>query len=144
MGSSKYRQGVFWPKNKEKFIGTKAVFRSGLELKFMRFCDDNPNVVKWSSESVVVPYVSPFDNKTHRYYVDNFVMIKEGNILKKYLIEIKPLRQTTPPTTKYKKKKHLLYEQKQWIINSTKWDAARKYAKRKGYEFKIITDKDLK
>jgi hypothetical protein len=71
-------------------------------------------------------------------------MIKEGNILKKYLIEIKPLRQTTPPTTKYKKKKHLLYEQKQWIINSTKWDAARKYAKRKGYEFKIITDKDLK
>ena len=58
MGSSKYRQGVFWPKNKEKFIGTKAIFRSGLELKFMRFCDGNPNVVKWSSESVVVPYVS--------------------------------------------------------------------------------------
>lgn len=144
MASSKYRQGTFTPKNKEKFIGTVAQFRSGLELKFMRFCDNNPNVIKWSSENVVIPYVSPFDNKTHRYYVDNFVMIKEGNTVKKYLIEIKPSRQTAPPTTKYKKKSHLIYEQKQWIINQSKWDAARKFAKKKGFEFKIITEKDLK
>ena len=144
MGSSRYRQGIFRPKNKDKFIGTKAIYRSGLELKFMRFCDNNPNVLKWSSENVVVPYVSPFDNKTHRYYIDNFIMIKEGNIIKKYLIEIKPFRQTSPPKTKYRKKEHLIYEQKQWIINNSKWEAARKFAKRKGYEFKIITEKDFR
>ena len=144
MASSKYRQGVFTPKNKEKFIGTSAMFRSGLELRFMRFCDNNPNVIKWSSENVIIPYISPFDNKTHRYYVDNFVMIKEDNEVKKYLIEIKPSRQTKPPTTKYKKKKHLIYEQKQWVINSCKWKAAVEYAKRTGCEFKIITEKDLK
>jgi hypothetical protein len=144
MASSKYRQGVFTPKNKEKFIGTSAMFRSGLELRFMRFCDNNPNVIKWSSENVIIPYISPFDNKTHRYYVDNFVMIKEDSEVKKYLIEIKPFRQTKPPTTKYKKKKHLIYEQKQWVINSCKWKAAIEYAKRTGCEFKIITEKDLK
>ena len=67
--SSKYRQGIFIPSNKEKFLGTKAIYRSGLELKFMRFCDNNPNVVKWGSENVIIPYISPLDGRGHRYYV---------------------------------------------------------------------------
>lgn len=144
MSSKKYRQGVFTPKNGDKFIGTKAVYRSGLELKFFRFCDDNPNVLKWSSENVVVPYVSPLDGKVHRYFVDNYIMLKEGDDIKKYLIEIKPSKQTKPPTTKYKKKQHIIYEQRQWVVNSSKWESARKFAKKKGWEFIIITEKDLK
>jgi hypothetical protein len=80
--SSKYKQGTYRPKNPDKFIGSTATYRSGLELKFFRFCDYNPNIVKWSSESVVVPYISPIDGKVHRYFVDNYVVIKEGNILK--------------------------------------------------------------
>ena len=68
----KWRQGVFTPTNSEKFIGSKAVYRSGLELKFFRFCDTNPNVLKWGSENVVVPYKSPLDNRVHKYYVDNY------------------------------------------------------------------------
>ena len=144
MSSKKYRQGIFTPKNGDKFIGTKAVYRSGLELKFFRFCDDNPNVLKWSSENVVVPYISPLDGRVHRYFVDNYIMLKEGNDVKKYLIEIKPSKQTKPPTTKYKKKQHILYEQRQWVINSSKWESARKFAKKKGWEFIIITEKDLK
>ena len=144
MSSKKYRQGIFTPKNASKFIGTKAVYRSGLELKFFRFCDDNPNVVKWSSENVVVPYISPLDGKVHRYFVDNFIIIKEGDITKRYLIEIKPYKQTKPPTTKYKKKQHIIYEQKQWVVNNSKWESAKKFAKKKGWEFIIITEKDLK
>jgi hypothetical protein len=144
MASKKYRQGVFTPKNQSKFIGTKAVYRSGLELKFFRFCDDNKNILKWSSENVVVPYVSPVDGRVHRYFVDNYIQVKEGNNVKNYLVEIKPFRQTKPPATKYKKKQHLLYEQKQWAINTSKWESARKYAKQKGWEFIIITEKDLK
>lgn len=141
--SSKYRQGIFTPKNKDKFLGSKAVYRSGLELKFMRFCDNNPNVIKWGSENIVVPYVSPIDRKVHRYFVDNFVVIKEGNILKKYLIEIKPSKQTQPPTTKYKKKEHLIYEQAMYTVNQAKWAAARDFCKKKGLEFLIITERDL-
>ena len=144
MPNKRYRQGVFTPKKQDKFIGKKAIYRSGLELKFFRFCDDNPNILKWSSENVVVPYIHPVDGRVHRYFVDNYIKIREGENIKEYLVEIKPYRQTSPPTTKYKKKQHLLYEQKQWAVNQSKWKSARHFAKKQGWEFIIITEKDLK
>jgi hypothetical protein len=142
--NAKYRQGVFTPTNKDKFLGSTAIYRSGLELKFMRFCDNNPNVIKWGSENVIVPYISPLDGRAHKYYVDNFVIIKEGNVIKKYLIEIKPSKQTLPPETKYKKKQHLIYEQSMYIKNQAKWQAAREFCKKKGLDFLILTEKHLK
>lgn len=142
--NSKYRQGVFVPKNADKFVGTKAIYRSGLELKFMRFCDNNPNVIKWGSENVVIPYISPLDGRAHRYFVDNFVIIKEGEKIGKYLIEIKPSKQTQPPQTKYKKREHLIYEQSMYAVNQAKWTAAREFCKKKGLQFLILTEKDLK
>lgn len=144
MSSKRFRQGVFVPINQDKFIGTRAFYRSGLELKFMRFCDTNPNVLKWGSENVIVPYISPIDHKVHRYFVDNFVMIKENDIVTKYLIEIKPEKQTLPPATKYKKREHLIYEQATYAVNTSKWEAARKVCQQKGWKFLIITEKHLK
>jgi hypothetical protein len=141
--NSKYRQGYFIPRNKEKFIGDKAIYRSGLELSFFRLCDESSNILKWGSESIIVPYISPLDNKIHRYFVDNYIVLKSGDVIKKYLIEIKPHKQTLPPSTKYRKKQHLIYEQKQWIVNNAKWESAREWAKKHGMEFKIITDKDI-
>ena len=144
MSDKRFRQGVFIPVNKDKFIGSKAFYRSGLELKFMRFCDSNPNVLKWGSENVIVPYISPVDSKVHRYFVDNFVVIKENNKTVKYLIEIKPERQTKPPTVKYRKKEHLIYEQATYAVNTAKWEAAKKMCVQKGWQFLIITEKHLK
>ena len=141
--SKKWRQGEFVPKNKDKFIGTKAVYRSGLELKFFRFCDNNKNVIKWGSENVIVPYTSPLDGRVHRYFVDNYVVIKEGTEIKKYLVEIKPSKQTKPPQTKYRKKQHLLYEQRAYVINQAKWEAARKYSKKRDLTFIILTEREL-
>ena len=141
--SSKYRQGIFTPINKDKFMGSTATYRSGLELKFMRFCDNNINVLKWGSENVIVPYISPLDGRVHKYYVDNFVVIKEGSQIKKYLIEIKPSKQTQAPNTKYKKKEHLIYEQSAWVINQAKWNAAKELCKKKGFDFLILTEKHL-
>ena len=139
----KWRQGIFIPNNIDKFIGERAIYRSGLELKFFRFCDNNENVLKWGSENVVVPYRSPLDNRMHRYYVDNFIVIKEGSEIKKYLVEIKPYKQTLKPTTKYKKKQHIIYEQKAYITNQAKWEAAKKYGKKRGYSFIILTENEL-
>ena len=139
----KWRQGIFTPKNQDKFIGSKAVYRSGLELKFFRFCDDNPNVLEWGSENIIVPYISPLDNRAHRYYVDNYIAIKEGTEVVKYLVEIKPSKQTKPPTTKYRKRQHLIYEQKQYVINQAKWKAAKEFCKKKGLTFIILTEKEL-
>jgi len=139
----RFTQGIFIPRNKSKFVGSKAVYRSSLELRFMKFCDNNSNVLKWGSENIIVPYVSALDGKVHRYFVDNYVMIKEGDIIKKYLVEIKPSKQCLPPTTKYKKKSNLIYEQSMYIVNQCKWKAAREFCKKHGMEFLIITEKEL-
>ena len=139
----KWRQGIFVPKNQDKFIGSKAIYRSGLELKFFRFCDDNPNVLEWGSENIIVPYISPLDNRAHKYYVDNYIAIKEGTNVVKYLVEIKPSKQTKPPTTKYRKRQHLIYEQRQYVVNQAKWKAAKEFCRKKGLTFIILTEKEL-
>jgi len=140
----RFKQGIFTPKHQHKFIGSKAVYRSSFELKFFRWADENSNVLVWGSENIIVPYISPVDGKAHRYYVDNFVVIKEGAQTKKYLIEIKPFSQTQPPqTSKRKKQQTIVYEQVQWVVNNAKWSAAKAYAKKHDAEFLIITEKDL-
>ena len=37
----------------------------------------------------------------------------------------------------------MIYEQRTWVINQAKWEAARKWAEKKGYEFLILTEKEL-
>ena len=90
---SGYKQGVFKPQNSKKYLGSSyPVYRSGWELKFFRWADLNERVLAWGSETIIVPYINPLDNKVHRYFVDNFVIFKdkEGN-KQKFLIEINDL-----------------------------------------------------
>jgi trans-aconitate methyltransferase len=55
----------------------------------MKWCDDNISIVEWGSETIIIPYISPIDNKIHRYFVDFYVKIKnKNNLIEKYLIEI--------------------------------------------------------
>lgn len=140
-----FRQGVYRPKIFEKYKGKQyPIYRSGWELKFFKWCDNNPNVLAWNSESVVIPYTSPLDNRIHRYFVDGLITIKESTGIKTYLIEIKPSSQVNPPQPKkYKRKTTMLYEQRTYVINRAKWDAAEKWAAKKGIEFKILTEKEL-
>lgn len=139
-------RGMYQPKNPHKYAGdsTKIVYRSSYEIRFMKWCDFNDGVLQWGSEEVIVPYVSPVDNKTHRYFVDFFVKIrtKEG-IIKKYLIEVKPFRFTQEPTIPKRKTKGFISEVMQWSVNNAKWDAARVLASSMGWEFMLITEKDL-
>jgi len=143
----KYRQGIYRPCHPEKYKGTwPVIFRSGLECSFMKWCDENSNVLEWSSESVVIPYVKPTDGRIHRYFVDNTVVLKDktGNV-HKYLIEIKPARETLPPV-KTPRKRHntLVAENYKYVINSAKWEAAKIWSEKNGYKFILITEKDLK
>ena len=141
----RFKQGIYRPQNQEKFIGDTAIFRSSIELKFFRFCDSNPNIIRWGSENVIIKYFDPVLSKNRKYHIDNYVEIKEGNTIKKYLVEIKPFKQTQEPkVTKKRKKAHLLYEQSQWMTNNQgKWPAAREFAKKHGMEFIIITEREL-
>lgn len=132
--------------NKDKYLGdyTNIWIRSSYELKFLHWCDNNPNVIQFSSEEIVIPYLSPKDNKIHRYFADAFIVTKDkNNNINKYLIEIKPFVQTLPPRDRSRKTKTYLNEVLTWGINSAKWEAAKKYCSIKGWEFKIITEKEL-
>ena len=140
-----FRQGVYKPVNPHKYDGaTFPRYLSSWELKFFKWCDRNPNVVKWSSENVCIPYISPVDGKMHRYYVDNVVHIKDGDSIIKYLIEIKPHKQTQPPKSHGNKKRTtVVYEQATWSINQAKWAAAKTWADKNKYIFQIVTEKDF-
>lgn len=143
----KYKQGYYNPINPHKYIGkAPIIYRSGLELKFMLWCDKTDTIQKWSSESIAIPYYDPVKKYQRKYYVDNYVEILEGDVLKRYLVEIKPYKQTIEPkATRGKKKSNLLYEQMQWITNSQgKWPACKEFAKKYGAEFIIITENELK
>lgn len=140
--------GKYKPQNIKKYVGdpSKVIYRSLLERRFMLFCDQNPNVLKWASEELAIPYISPLDNRMHRYYVDFIIEVKTANNeIKTYLVEIKPDKQTKKPkSTEKKSNKTFLKEMTTWAINTKKWQAAEQFAKENNWEFKIITEKSLR
>lgn len=139
----KYKQGTFNPSNPKKYTGTHPiVYRSGLELKMMGWLDKSSNILEWTSESVVVPYIHPKDGRVHRYFLDFSFKMKRDGKLKKYLVEVKPSRQTKPPSNRLSQKSYL-YESATYAVNMSKWDAAKQWSKKHGYEFIIITEKHL-
>jgi hypothetical protein len=142
----KYHQGKYKPKHPEKYSGdhTNIIYRSSWELKFLNWCDSSPNILKYSSEETVIPYRCGTDNRLHRYFVDFKIQVlsRDGNT-KTYLVEVKPLIQTSPPKFPGRQTKRYLTESLTFIKNQSKWKAATEYAKDRGWEFKIITEKDL-
>ena len=140
--TSRFRQCVFVPKNKEKYKGSFPILlRSSWEISIARVLDHNPNVVSWGSESVVIPYENPLTGRISRYFVDfNMTMKdKEGN-LKKFLIEIKPHAQTLPPS-QTRNTRSLQRRQAEYIKNQAKWKSASQWANSHGYVFTVITEK---
>tara|TARA_B100000959_G_scaffold285234_1_gene359332 strand:- start:2641 stop:3066 length:426 start_codon:yes stop_codon:yes gene_type:complete len=131
-------KGKFRPQNYKKYKGdpTNIVYRSGWELKFMKYLDRQPEVLRWSSEEVIIPYRSPIDNRLHRYYPDFWVKTTKGESL----IEIKPKKQTKPPKPNPKHKRRYLKEVKTWGINEAKWKAAQEFCENKGWKWQIITE----
>ena len=65
-------KGKYRPTHPSKYRGkpTNIIYRSLWELKFMKYCDSNKNILEWGSEEVIVPYRSPIDNRYHRYFPD--------------------------------------------------------------------------
>lgn len=110
----------------------------------MKYCDLSETVVRWGSEEVIIPYISPLDRKPHRYFVDFIVEMKtvDGGI-KTMLIEVKPKKQCSEPKKPKKRSRNYLYEAQTWITNCAKWKAAKEAAANRGWEFKVLTEDDL-
>ncbi len=139
-------KGKFNPSFPKKYIGNPSniVYRSLWELKFLKYCDTNENILEYASEELAIPYRSPIDGRIHRYFTYAYIKVKESDgSIKKYLIEIKPYKQTIPPTKPKKQTKGYIYEADEYAKNQSKWEAAIEYCKDRGWTFKVITEKEL-
>ena len=141
-----WRQGEYTPNNPEKYKGdlSNIIYRSSWELEAFEFCDNNKNVLFWSSEEIVIPYAMPMANGSVRpakYYPDLYMEYKraDGKIARD-LIEIKPHKQTQ--VSKSRNPKNKMYENAVHFKNQLKWEAARAWCGQNGLTFRILTEKE--
>ena len=131
-------KGKYRPNNPLKYKGDyrNIIYRSLWELKFMKYCDSNQNILEWGSEEFWLPYRSPLDNKVHRYFPDFYIKVREttGKI-NKMVIEVKPKKQCMEPKRPKKKTRGYIYEVREYARNQAKWKAAKSYCLDRGYEF---------
>ena len=136
-----YKQGHFEDKFKpQKYYGEyPIIYRSELEFKYMVSLERNPNVERWSSEKIVIPYFmkekinGKVVEKKHDYFTDFVVHMKSGNI---YVIEVKPYAQCP-------RYKNQIANDPVVYKNACKWNAAINWCKQNGMIFKVVTEKDI-
>ena len=138
-------KGWFRPKNPSKYKGnaTNIIYRSNWELRVMKWLDGNPAVIWWASEELPIPYVSPVDNRVHRYFPDFIVRTKRKDGSEQTsILEVKPHKQTMMPTQKRKTQRYLA-EVATYAVNQAKWKAADLFCKEHGWHFQLVTEKEL-
>ena len=134
------------PINPRKYNGNpnNIICRSSWERKFCQWCDRKENVISWASEEISNPYVSPKDNRIHKYYPDFLIKVKEhNNKIETYVVEVKPKKQTLPPKKKKKITKSYIYECTTYAVNQAKWKAADEFCRDNRINFKIVTEDEL-
>jgi hypothetical protein len=138
--SLKFSQGLYKVQNPEKYMGTSTPrYRSSWELTFMTFCDNNPSVHQWASESIKIPYRDPLTGKNTIYVPDFLIVYLDKNHSKHAeLIEIKPANQTL-----IEKVGKNPYNQAQYVKNMAKWSAANNWCKNNGLKFRVINEEDI-
>lgn len=137
--SHRFAKGKFTPKNPAKYVGiTVPMYRSSWEMSFMNFCDTNPNILKWASEAIKIPYRNPLTGKQTVYVPDFFIQyLDKNNKMNVELIEIKPASQQLQEKAKSK------LNQAMYIKNQAKWAAASIYCKQQGIKFRVLNENDL-
>ena len=139
-------KGFFKPRNPEKYRGdpTQVIYRSRWELKLMSYLDTHPDIIEWSSEEFCIPYISPVDNRMHRYFPDFKVKKKnQDGTIEVWIIEVKPAKQCVPPIKPKKVTKRFLQEAVTFSVNAAKWKAAKEFCADRQYKFMIFTEKEL-
>lgn len=147
-------RGKFKPKNPDKYKGdaTNVVFRSSLELKVMSKLDSSPNIIWWASEEIAIPYIDPTKKNSQgsygrprRYFPDLLYCRKNPDGTQTtVMVEIKPAKEAQPPVHKPgKKRRYIIAEEMTWATNSAKFEAAKAFCKKQGWEFAIMTEKEI-
>jgi hypothetical protein len=137
---AKFAQGIYEVKNPQKYIGKgKPRYRSGWEWTFMTFCDNNPHILQWASESIQIPYRNPLTGK-QTVYVPDFLVVYQNKTGKQIaeVVEIKPKKQTL-----IESKRASARDRAAVAVNHAKWAAARAFCTRMGITFRVVTETDL-
>jgi hypothetical protein len=136
---SKFAQGAYVVKNKAKYVGRGTPrYRSGWEHAFMRFLDNNDNILQWASESISIPYRNPITGKQSIYVPDFLITYKNrNNQMIAEVIEIKPKKQSVVES------KMKANERAVVAVNYAKWDSATKWCRKQGLLFRVITEDDM-
>jgi len=112
----------------------------------MEWCDTNEAVIWWNSEENRIPYYDPVSKKRRMYYPD-FLLARRcyDGIIREDLVEVKPSRQVKgPPVNPRKKTRGWLNEVYMYTTNMAKWQAASEWCEDRGYNFRLLTEKDVK
>lgn len=133
-------KGRFIPRHPQKYMGNaqNILFRSSWELTVMKFFDNSTSVSRWASEEVHLPYISPKDGRVHQYYPDFlFEMINANQEIERWLVEVKPLKETSIEHAK------TAYDRVALAVNEAKWKAAEMFCQVNNLKFKVITELDI-
>jgi hypothetical protein len=143
--NSRTKQGYFNISESTKYNGKtkKVIYRSSWEYKFCVWCEQNPNIQNWCSESVQIKYICPIENVTRNYYPDFWIKFTNGDT---WIIEVKPEREykivPEPPKRKTKKAIQNYIDLKKTIrINIAKFRYASQYANNRGWKFFVADEK---
>lgn len=132
--------GRFIPRNKRKYVGDveKIFFRSLWELRVMKWLDSRDSVIRWGSEEIIIPYLSPEDNKVHRYFPDFFMeYVDENGAVKKEVLEVKPRHESDEKYAKHERSKKAL------AVNDAKWKAASIWCEQRDMNFRVLTEHSI-
>lgn len=145
-----FKSGKFFPRNQEKYVGDihNIIFRSSWEARFCQYCDQNPNIIKWSSEPFEIRFWNPIDKREHSYYPDYYIKVKkQDGTEESWVIEVKPAAQhqldkkpTLEGNLTEKKIRSYNHQMETWIVNRAKFDAATTFAKNNGYKFGVVDE----
>ena len=110
----------------------------------MKYCDTTKSIIEWGSEELVIPYVSPWDGRYHRYFPDFYIKVKQADgTTKKMVIEVKPKVQCKPPKEPKRRTRRWMNEVITYRVNNAKWNSATEWCEDNGMEFKILTEDHL-
>ncbi len=146
----RFTQGSYKPLNPKKYLGdpTNIQYLSSWELKCMKHFDTNPLVEKWNSEEMIVHYISPVDQKPHRYYPDFTLVSRDANgNINITVIEVKPYKEQFPPkepkAKRGKARQTFVNQMKTYLVNQAKWKAAKAICDKKGWNFVVLTEREI-
>ena len=111
----------------------------------MLYCDRQPSILEWGSEEIVIPYISPLDNRPHRYFPDFYIKYQTNSgEIRRDIVEVKPKRELRPPKPQTRKTKKYINSLTTFAVNQAKWKAAEEYCKDRKLRFIFLTEDHLK